>query len=180
MLKLLGFVFGAALSSALFMGLASDVTVDKIQSLGEDLREHSAELLAGVRQALMRAQGAPPVAQVLPPPLPPTDVTMSRVPPEVGEPRGTQSSNAPSPRAEVGSSAFPSAWHSVWLPFRSELSARGFAERLANVTGREYRVRRVSPWAYQVELAYVGETDKLTALQQIESATGLGVGGGGP
>lgn len=180
MLKLLGFVFGAALSIALFMGLANDTTVDEIQSLGEGLREHSAELLAGVRQALVRAQGAPPAVQVLPPPLPPTDVAVSQVPPEIGEPHGTESSNTLSPRAEAASPALGSAWHSVWQPFRSELSARGFAERLANVTGREYRVRRVSPWAYQVELAHVGEADKLTALQQIESATGLGVGGGGP
>lgn len=180
MLKLLGFVVGTALSMILFMGLANDATVDEIRSFGERLREHSAELITGIRQATQRPQGAPAVQILSPPFVPPTDVAISEAPLGGGEPHGTESSNTPSPSADTAPSALGSAWHSVWLPFRSEFSARGFAKRLANVTGREYRVRRVSPWAYQVELAYVSEADKLTALQQIETSTGLGVGGGVP
>ena len=181
MLKLLGFVVGAALSVTLFIGLANDATVDEIRSLGERLREHGGALIADLRRAIERPQSAAPVVEDLLPPLAtPTDVAISHAAPAAGEPRGTESSNTPSPSAETVSPALESAWHSVWRPFRSELSARGFAERLANVTGREYRVRRVSPWAYQVELAYANEADKLTALRQIESSTGLGVGRGGP
>ena len=81
MLKFFGFVFGAGLSVALFMGLANDATVDEVQSLGERFRGHSAELLTGIRQALQRPQDAPSAVQVLPPPSPPTDTSSDLLPP---------------------------------------------------------------------------------------------------
>jgi hypothetical protein len=64
-------------------------------------------------------------------------------------------------------------WEPVWRAFRSELSAKGFADHLERLTGQEYRVRRTSPWAYQVELPYFDEAQRDAALHEIQSKTGL-------
>ena len=41
------------------------------------------------------------------------------------------------------------------------------------MTGREYRVQRLSPWAYQVEFVSLDDADRVATLQDIEQATGL-------
>ncbi len=64
-------------------------------------------------------------------------------------------------------------WEPVWKAFRSELSAKGFADRLKYLTGQEYRVRRTSPWAYQVELPYIDEEQRDALLHEIQTKTGL-------
>ena len=69
----------------------------------------------------------------------------------------------------------PVAWQPVWRAFRSELSAQGFADHLQRLTGQEYRVRRASPWSYQVELAYVDEWARDNLLHEIQTKTGLGL-----
>ena len=68
-----------------------------------------------------------------------------------------------------------SNWEPVWWAFRSEISANGFADYLKHLTGREYRVRRTSPWSYQVELSYVDEGQRDAVLREIQSKTGLGL-----
>ena len=83
------------------------------------------------------------------------------------------SSPSPAQSSLTGSRSFAATWHAVWRPFRSQASARGFAQRLARMTGREYRVERVSPSNYQVQFAYTDETDRITGLEQIQIATGL-------
>lgn len=64
-------------------------------------------------------------------------------------------------------------WQPVWHAFRNELSATGFADHLQRLTNQEYRVRRISPWSYQVELAYVDERQRDTLLHEIQAKTGL-------
>jgi len=66
-------------------------------------------------------------------------------------------------------------WQPVWQAFRSELSAKGFAGQLRRLTGQEYRVRRASPWTYQVELAYADEGQRDAVLREIQAKTGLGL-----
>lgn len=64
-------------------------------------------------------------------------------------------------------------WEPVWQAFRSEISAKGFADRLKYLTGQEYRVRRTSPWAYQVELPYIDQEQRDALLHEIQTKTGL-------
>ncbi len=64
-------------------------------------------------------------------------------------------------------------WEPVWQAFRSEISAKGFADRLKYLTGQEYRVRRTSPWAYQVELPYIDDEQRDALLHEIQTKTGL-------
>ena len=71
-------------------------------------------------------------------------------------------------------------WEPVWRAFRSELSAKGFANHLKNLTGQEYRIRRTFPWAYQVEVAYTDEGQRDAVLREIQSKTGLGLMGTTP
>lgn len=66
-------------------------------------------------------------------------------------------------------------WQPLWQAFRSELSAKGFAGHLQRLTGQHYRVRRTSPWAYQVELAYDDTRQRDAVLQEIRRKTGLGL-----
>lgn len=66
-------------------------------------------------------------------------------------------------------------WEPIWRAFRSELSAKGFAGHLKHLTGQEYRVRRTSPWAYQVELPYTDEEQRDAVLHEIQIKTGLGL-----
>ncbi len=64
-------------------------------------------------------------------------------------------------------------WEPVWRAFRSEISAKGFAGHLERLTGQEYRIRRTSPWAYQVELPYSDEAQRNALLHEIQTKTGL-------
>jgi hypothetical protein len=64
-------------------------------------------------------------------------------------------------------------WQAFWSQFHSELSARGFAERLARRTGTQYRVRPMGRGVYEVVFAYQDDAGREAALERIESATGL-------
>ncbi len=62
-----------------------------------------------------------------------------------------------------------------WRPFRSEFSADGFAERLQQATGMDFRVMRIAPGRYEVAFAYLDEEQRRSRLTQIAAATGLAV-----
>jgi hypothetical protein len=101
----------------------------------------------------------------------PEPVTQSAPPSErqgnsVSDARAAPANAIASPVADLN-------WEPVWRAFRSELSAKGFADHLERLTGQEYRVRRTSPWAYQVELPYFDEAQRDAALHEIQSKTGL-------
>jgi hypothetical protein len=84
----------------------------------------------------------------------------------------------PEPGPESGLEAV--AWQPIWTPFHSELSAKGFADRLEHLTGREYRVTRASSWSYQVEVAYADEAQRQALLLEIQERTGLALAGEQP
>lgn len=95
-------------------------------------------------------------------------------------PMQTEIATTPSPLetegasgSEAQTSASVTLWHAVWNPFRSRLAASGFADRLARLTDREYRVRRLSVGAYQVEVGYNPDIGVADTLMQIRVMTGL-------
>jgi hypothetical protein len=69
-------------------------------------------------------------------------------------------------------------WHPFWKPFRSELSARGFSDKLAQLTGLDYRVEKTEPGHYRVAFAYEDDADRARKVAAIEAATGLRLASG--
>ena len=64
-------------------------------------------------------------------------------------------------------------WHVLWSPFRSELSAHGFADRLERLTGMDLQVTRVGPGRYQVAFRYLDDVERQSKLAEIAAMTGL-------
>jgi len=64
-------------------------------------------------------------------------------------------------------------WYAFWSPFRSEIAASGFVDRLQNVTGLDYRVVKIKPGVYEVAFAYIDDNEITDNLSQITAATGL-------
>jgi len=76
---------------------------------------------------------------------------------------------------EVSASAVAkqdSGWQSVWTPFYSQLSAEGFARRLADTTARPFAVRKEAAGRYQVVFAYADEDERARMLEAFAAATG--------
>lgn len=65
------------------------------------------------------------------------------------------------------------SWYAFWSPFRSEIAANGFVDRLQSVTGLDYRVVKVETGVYEVAFAYTDDDEITPKLSQISAATGL-------
>jgi hypothetical protein len=65
------------------------------------------------------------------------------------------------------------SWHRFWRPFSTEVSARGFATRLEQLTGLDFRVQRAGVGRYEVAFAHVDDADKQARLARIRTVTGL-------
>ncbi len=61
---------------------------------------------------------------------------------------------------------------SVWVPFRSEISARGFAGKLTEQLERPFQVLRAGPGQYLVVFGYQDEAERAEVLAQINAMTG--------
>lgn len=61
----------------------------------------------------------------------------------------------------------------VWVPFHSQMSASGFAERLSDSLDHPFRVERRGPGRYQVVFPYRDEPQRLALLAQAAELTGL-------
>jgi hypothetical protein len=61
----------------------------------------------------------------------------------------------------------------VWVPFHSERSASGFAERLTASLDHPFRVERRGPGRYQVVFAYADEPQRQALLTQAAETMGL-------
>ncbi|MDH3641634.1 MAG: hypothetical protein OES38_06030 [Gammaproteobacteria bacterium] len=61
---------------------------------------------------------------------------------------------------------------SVWVPFRSQMSAQGFAKRLTGQLDHPFAVNREGPGRYQVSFNYESESQRLDVLGQVQSLTG--------
>ena len=64
-------------------------------------------------------------------------------------------------------------WHTFWRPFQSKTSAHGFADRLAAVTGLQFRVIDQGDATYAVAFAYQKEDERRAHLVHIRTRTGL-------
>lgn len=82
------------------------------------------------------------------------------------------------PRPEDVAEQPEANWHVFWRPFRSRLSATGFTDRLAQVTGLDYRVVQIEPGSYQVAVSFTDDDDLDQRIATIEAATGLRLRGG--
>jgi len=61
---------------------------------------------------------------------------------------------------------------SVWVPFRSEVSARGFAGKLTEQLERPFQVLRAGPGQYLVVFGYQDEAERAEVLAEINALTG--------
>ena len=68
-------------------------------------------------------------------------------------------------------------WFAFWTPFRSRASADGFARHLNERTGQDIQVLRLGPGEYRVAFFHQGEQERQRHLAQLESASGLRMGG---
>ena len=76
-------------------------------------------------------------------------------------------------RVEGHELAAPQRWHVFWRPFRSRLSAEGFARRVGVMTGLEVRVTEQTPGEFSVAFPYSDDQEKWLNIGTIELATGL-------
>jgi len=68
-------------------------------------------------------------------------------------------------------------WFAFWTPFRSRVSAQGFATHLGVSAGQEIRVLRMGPGEYRVAFFHSGEDERRDQLARLEQASGLKMGG---
>jgi hypothetical protein len=61
---------------------------------------------------------------------------------------------------------------SFWVPFRSEVSARGFAGKLSEQLARQFQVLRSGPGQYLVVFGYHSEAERAEVLAEIHALTG--------
>ncbi len=177
MLRLMGFVFGS-LVALLGLLLFTDLPA---------LAPHRQTVEQGVSMLLDRLKSAPgsrisPVATS-----PPAAKSEPQPPPTAPAPRQPEADDGVTrtgPAASTPAEPAPARpqqpapqprWHVFWQPFRSEFSATGFAQRLEQATGMDFRVSRVGPGRYEVAFAYLDEEQRQSRLAQIATATGLAV-----
>jgi hypothetical protein len=189
MLRLLGFIVGALLTAVVLF----DLDPHQLLHRGE-------ALVAGTRQWL-QAPAETPTPET-PMPEAPTAEPISAAPPvEVPLDLSPNAKSPPIETAEQGvripdvatpepaarrhedlaaaapvpvATPMPSVgWQPLWRPFNSEVSARGFAGQISDITGRETRVRRLGPRSHQVDVAYATEAERLDTLQRLELLTGI-------
>ena len=67
----------------------------------------------------------------------------------------------------------PSGTQPVWAPFRSQMSASGFAERLSRSLDHTFAVERRGPGRYQVVFHYADEDQRQALLAEASALTGL-------
>ena len=63
----------------------------------------------------------------------------------------------------------------AWMPFRSETSASGFADKLSRQLGRDFLVVKKGPGHYEVGFHYQSGQEREKVLDYVESLTGFRV-----
>ncbi len=175
MLRLMGFLFGSA---AVLVALLVFAEVPALAPYRQFVEESVSLLLHRLRNApgsriSLQAQPQPaPKSGPSPLPTPPPEPRARPVTAPGG--RGPVAETPPEPAPPPLNIPPPQPrWHVFWNPFRSEFSANGFAERLQQSTGMDFRVTRVGPGRYEVAFAYLDEEQRQSRLTRISAATGL-------
>lgn len=177
MFRLMGFISGVAIAMFVLAILVDAPISSGFRELTDQLWQRGAALPNEIKpdqETLMPSREQADVA-------PGTSHAVDRnAVPSRQAPMQTEIATTPSPPETEGTSDFETQtsasitmWHAVWKPFRSRLAASGFADRLARLTNREYRVRRLAVGAYQVEVGYNPDLGVAETLMQIRVMTGL-------
>ncbi len=178
MLRLMGFLFGSA---AVLMALLVFADVPALAPYRQFVEESVSLLL----HRLKTAPGSRVAVKAQPQPLLKTGPSALPTPPPTVSVEPDTTSKATAPVAETPPEPAPPPletpppqprWHVFWNPFRSEFSANGFAERLQQSTGMDFRVTRAGPGRYEVAFAYLDEDQRQSRLTRISAATGLHLG----
>lgn len=69
----------------------------------------------------------------------------------------------------------PPVFQNAWMPFRSERSARGFAEKLSTQLDRQFQVLKRGAGRYEVGFSYASEDERMQGLASVENLTGYRV-----
>lgn len=185
MLRLLGFIVGAMLTALVLFDLDPHAVLHRGEALVAEAQEW---LHASMEAPLPEAPTAEPTAkspavEVAAESSPEAAPAPIEEPPEEGarKPEDSAPHNAVdgsedlqhTEPAPVVTQTPTGGWQPLWRPFRSEVSARGFAGQIEAITGRETRVRRLGPRSHQVDVAFDDETERLDTLQRLELLTGI-------
>ena len=177
MLRLMGFVFGSLVA---LLGLLMFTDLPALAPHRQTVEDGVSLLLDRLKSAPGSRNSteakSPPPPRPAPQPIergsPPTQAKLEQEPPR-SNPQAEQPAE-PVP-AKLPVPPPQPRWHVFWRPFRSEFSANGFAERLQQATGMDFRVTRAGPGRYEVAFAYLDEEQRRSRLTQISAATGLAV-----
>ena len=93
------------------------------------------------------------------------------------EPEPISAAAAPTATDAIPAAIVEENWYAFWSPFRSEIAANGFIDKLQSTTGIDYRVVKVKTGVYEVAFAYVDDADIENKLARISDATGLDMTG---
>ena len=77
------------------------------------------------------------------------------------------------PEADSSSIEVEDRFQPAWIPFRSEVSARGFATKLQQQTETDYQVRKMGAGRYEVGFLYESDIERLSILHSIFVLTGF-------
>lgn len=175
MFRLMGFVFGSAAALVVVLIFtdrpdlepARAVVQESLSLLGEQLRADAGSNSAADPGPDLTPE-TPAARERMPIPIEETNVNATSVEsnpsPDAPEDPVPVARDQPTPQPQ---------WHVFWSPFRSELSARGFADRVERLTGMDLEVTRVEPGRYQVAFLYLDDMERQSKLAEIAAMTGL-------
>lgn len=172
---LIGVLCGGALSAVTYLQWPEFATW--LPARGEQL----ANALKTSGGSTLRTAGQAPPAAPTPmpesaPPLPIAPAT-AREPSPASAPQVARG-DLPPEQPEVApepDSPLESGSEVIWDSFRSEVTARGFAEFMARQTGRRFEVQPLGLGQYQVVYHYVSEEDRQAALRAVGNVAKHGV-----
>lgn len=157
---------GAVLALALAAGVDRDALLTEARDALAQARGGAMELLEGWRGA-----EAVPVPEREPDAEPEPAPRSEQVLPELPE-AVTVDLLAAAESAAPSADGPAAGVQPVWVPFHSERSATGFAERLEARLDHPFEVRRRGPGVYEVAFAYAGEAQRAELLERVRAATG--------
>ncbi len=188
MLKLVGFLIGAAITAALLTGRLPLPRLDDARTMAAEGTRNASEKVSALAEKYRSVEGTEreadgssgTIAKEVAPKTtsdgtpadfaPAVAATSQRLPKPEPVPIGTAPLPDPAPNPRDG---VHTRHYAFWAPFHSEASAEGFSRRLAALTGGWYSVTKVDIDNYQVAFAYRDEEERLALLQAIEVHTGI-------
>ena len=181
MLRLIGILTGSALAVAFLiiaLGLPRiSPPAESLEAADENTETAAAVAIQPVEPEPLPAEPAAPVEEPVDesPETLLTDAETEALIEEIFSPQPAPvAAEAPVPDTTV----VDENWYAFWSPFRSEIAANGFVEKLQETTGIDYRVVKVKTGVYEVAFAYTDDADIQDKLARISNATGLDMTGG--